>query len=148
MAKAIKFNNDNYLDSSSIIHNKRKLNDILNYKIGYINIRYLPATTGNTSEVILGSGSIAEAGVYMFWASIPVNYYGQDGRNLYLRLRINEIERWYNLGVCNIYTYTLSSMLFSINEIPSNSDIKITIQDSVGKTYSCSAFNLYYLKLS
>ena len=35
MAKSIKFSNDIYLDSSSIVHNKKKLNEILNTKDVY-----------------------------------------------------------------------------------------------------------------
>lgn len=37
MSKSVKFTNDNYLDSSSIKHKRRTLNDILN---NYIEVRY------------------------------------------------------------------------------------------------------------
>ncbi len=38
MAKSIKFRNDTYLDSSSVVHNKNKLSDILSYSTNEIPI--------------------------------------------------------------------------------------------------------------
>lgn len=148
MAKAIKYEDDYYLDSSGIVHKENKLNNILNYNIESIAIPALLATTNVTSEQTLGTTTIPSAGTYLFWANIPVNYYGQNGRDLLLRFKINDVEIWRNVGVCNTYVYTLCAQLFSVQNISANSNIKITIQDTLGKTYACGAFILYYIRLS
>lgn len=148
MAKVIKYKDDYYLDSSGIIHEENKLNNILNYNIGSIAIPALLATTNVTSEQTLGAVTISSAGTYLFWANIPVNYYGQNGRDLLLRFKIDDVEIWSNVGVCNTYIYTLSAQLFIVQNISANSNIKITIQDALGKTYACGAFTLYYIRLS
>ena len=58
MSKSIKFKNNTYLDSSSIVHNKTALSEILgNIITGSSGTKYTPAqmaamTSGNTSAVI------------------------------------------------------------------------------------------------
>lgn len=58
MSKAIKFKNNTYLDTSSIVHNKTNLSEILNNIVtGTTGKKYTPAqlssmTNGATSEVI------------------------------------------------------------------------------------------------
>ena len=146
MSKAIKYSN--YIDSSGVVHNKRKLSNILNYPINSFSAPAISAITGVTSEKTILNNTITETGVYIIWANIPLNYYGQSGRELYLRLKINDIERWYSFGVCNTYIYTLFTQLFTVQNIPANSNIKITVQDPSGKTYAVNSFTLYYMKLS
>lgn len=146
MAKAIKYSN--YIDSSGVVHNKRKLSNILSYPINSFSATAISATTGVTSEKTILNNTITETGVYIIWANIPLNYYGQSGRELYLRLKINDIERWYSFGVCNTYIFTLFTQLFTVQNISANSNIKITVQDPSGKTYAVNSFTLYYMKLS
>lgn len=145
MAKAIKY--DNYIDSSGITHNRKRLKDILSYPINYFPSQGIGATTGITSEVEFIHQTIAEAGTYIFWASIPLNYHGQVGRELYLRMKINGMEKWYSVGVCNSYIYTMSIQLFQVCKVPANGTVVVTIQDASGKTYACGSFNLYYMKI-
>ena len=148
MAKAIKYKDDYYLDSSGVVHNDQELSDILNYQIKSFSASALNATTSVTSERTLLNNTITEAGIYLIWANMPLDYYGRKGRELYLRLKINNVERWYSYGVCNTYVYTLCMQLFTIQNISVNSNIKITVQDPSGKTYAVNSFTLYYMKLS
>lgn len=50
--KSIKLNNDIYIDSTSIVHNRKKLSDILNYK--YI-LATTTTSTSNVSKVVFNS---------------------------------------------------------------------------------------------
>lgn len=100
-----------------------------------------------TTEVDLGSGTITKAGKYLIVASIPINYYGQDGRQLILRLKINEQEVWSGGGVINSYVYTLYTQLAKIVNIPANTNVKVTLSDLTGKTFACSPFTLEYIRL-
>lgn len=123
-----------------------KINNI-NSILTTVSSNALEATTGTTTEITLLETTIAKKGIYLFTANIPVNYYGQSGRDLLLRLKVNNVEKWYNDGVCNTYIYTLSTSLIKILDIPENANVKITIQDATGKTYACAGFALTYIRL-
>lgn len=148
MAKAVKFKNDYYLDSSAIVNNKVNLSEIMKYQINYFNSSGIAATTGNTNEIEFIHQTMQKSGTYIFCANIPLNYYGQNGRELYLRLKVNGIEVWYNMGVLNLYVYTMSVSLFCLCEIQKGDVVTLTIQDALGKTFACREFNLYYMCLN
>lgn len=105
------------------------------------------AAVTTTAEVELGLGTIEKAGKYLIVAFIPINYYGQTGRQLTLRLRINGKEAWCGGGVINSSAYTLYTQLTKIVNIPENANIKVTAHDETGKTFSCLSFSLEYIRL-
>jgi hypothetical protein len=107
----------------------------------------LGATTGTTTQVKLLETTILDEGVYFFNALIPMNYYGQDGRNLNCRLLVNDTQKAINGGVINTNAFTLYSPLSAIVDVPSNATIKVTIQDTLGKTFACPQFELQYIRL-
>lgn len=79
MSKAIKFKNNTYLDTSSIVHNKTSLSEILNNIVtGTTGKKYIPSqlssmTNGATSEVI----DISKTNIfYSDWT----NYSSYDSR--------------------------------------------------------------------
>lgn len=100
-----------------------------------------------TTEVELGSGTITKAGKYLIVASIPINYYGQTGRQLLLKLKINEQEVWSGGGIINSDAYTLYTQLAKIVNIPANTNVKVTLIDAAGKTFACLPFTLEYIRL-
>ena len=104
------------------------------------------ATTRVTTEVNLLEATIADAGVYLFVADIPINYYRQTGRDLLIRLKVNN-SNILTIGGNSNADYTIHSSLITMAEIPDNANIKITIQDTSGKTYACTQFILKYIRL-
>lgn len=118
-----------------------------NYELKALYSSGVAATTETISEIELLNLKLTEAGTYIFFANIPLNYYGQSGRELYLRLKVNGVEIWYSIGVCNTYVYTLSTTLFRIANISKNDIVTITIQDITGKTYACRGFDFFYMKI-
>ena len=97
-------------------------------------------------EITMLEMTIKEEGLYYFEASIPLNYYGQTGRELYVKLKIKDIEIWRGGGVVNTYVYTLYTQLTKKVYVAKNSIVKIVIQDVIGKTYDCLPFSFYYSK--
>ena len=146
MAKSIGFKNEIYWDSSSLSHNKENLKDILDSQIISFASSSL-SETKDTSEITILTSTISVGGIYLFTANIPVNYYGQTGRELVLKLYVNNRMIWANTGVINIYAWTLSASLAQLVKIQPNSTVKITIQDKAGKSYSVGAFSLDCLRL-
>lgn len=99
MAKSIKFKNDNYLDSTGIVHNKVLLNEILNFDNGEVVIgtrngkpvykNMITGTVGtienllnqlNIKDIILFNGR-AESRYSNVW-NIPNNF-SSAGYNIY-----------------------------------------------------------------
>lgn len=107
----------------------------------------IPLTTGVTTEVELLNATIKRSGIYLFTANIPVNYYGQEGRELIVRLRVNGLTKWSNAGVLNNFAWTLNVALATILNISANDKITMTIQDATGKNYSCEQFWFKYMPI-
>ena len=146
MSKRFKYKDNNYLDSTGIVHNKEILKDILDSQIISFNSSGLPKTE-TTAETTILSSQISKGGIYLFTANIPVNYYGQTGRDLVLKFYVNDSMVWANTGVINTSAWTLSASLAQLVKIKSDSTIKITIQDKSGKSYAIGAFFIYCLRL-
>lgn len=122
-----------------------KIDDIIG-DIGSISCAGTDAVT-TTEEVEIGSGTIEKAGKYLIGASIPINYYGQVGRQLILKLKINEQEVWTGGGVINSSVYVLYTQLTKIVNIPENANVKVTLIDTAGQTFACLPFMLEYIRL-
>lgn len=102
----------------------------------------------DTTEHILKSFTIETAGRYMFLADVPLNYYGETGRTLYLNLKVNNTEKFIGGGIINTNAYTLYTKLLTVADVPSNGTIEITLKnDTDGKQFACLGFNLQYFKL-
>lgn len=121
------------------------INDIIG-DIGSISCAGTDAVT-TTAEVELGSGTIEKAGKYLIAASIPINYYGQVGRQLILKLKINEQEVWIGGGVINSNAFVLYTQLTKIVNISKNANVKVTLIDAAGQTFACLPFILEYIRL-
>lgn len=104
------------------------------------------ATTGVTTPVTLLETTITDEGVYLFVANIPINFYGQTGRDVLVRFLINDVSYSTTGGNSNA-DYTFYCPLNVLAEISANTTIKITIQDPAGKTYACTSFALRYIRL-
>lgn len=102
----------------------------------------------DTTEHILKTITIAKEGKYMFNADVPINYYGATGRILYLKLKVNGVEKYVGGGVVNSYVYTLYTKLLAVVDVPAGATITITLQNDVdGKKFMCQEFNLQYFRL-
>lgn len=102
----------------------------------------------DTTEHILKSFTIETAGRYMFLADVPLNYYGETGRTLYLKLKVNNSEKFIGGGIINTNAYTLYTKLLTVADVPANGTVEITLKnDADGKQFACVGFNLQYFKL-
>lgn len=146
MSKSVKLENDIYLDSGSIVNNKENLTDILNSEILSFTSTNLAVTT-STEEITLISGTIKSAGTYLIVANIPTNYYGADGRELVVKLKINDKTVWYTANVLNSYAWTCNATLCHIAKVSINSSIKITISDVSGKSYAVPQFSMEMIRI-
>lgn len=150
MSKSYKLKENNYIDSSGIIHNRKNLKNVLNS----INstIIYKPreelGLSDKAGETILLDFNIAEPGRYLFFSKIPLNYYGQEGRELYLYLRRNGIGEDVAGGVFNTYAWTHYEILFAICDVTANSKIEVVVANNGGKKFHIGWFSLKYMKLN
>ena len=84
----------------------------------------------------------------MFLADVPLNYYGETGRILYLRLKVNNSEKFVGGGVINTNVYTLYTKLLTVADVPANGTVEITLKnDADGKQFACRSFNLQFFRL-
>ena len=121
--------------------------DSINGEIASITVPALAVCTDIT-EHVLKSFTITETGRYMFLADVPLNYYGAIGRNLYLKLKINSIEKYIGGGVINAEIYTLYTKLLAVADVPANASVEISLKnDTDGKQFACRDFTLNYFKL-
>lgn len=73
---------------------------------------------------------------------------GATGRNLYLKLKVNTIEKYVGGGVINTETYTLYTKLLAVADVPANGTVEVVVKnDTDGKQFACRDFNLQYFKL-
>ena len=78
MAKSIKFKNDNYIDSTGVVHNKTKLSDILNYSTEPILIgKWIDGKKKVYKKVIYNDNESTSSILIDFnFADIILNVYG------------------------------------------------------------------------
>lgn len=150
MAKSIKFKKNIYLDSKGITHNKKGLNtvvDNINSNIIYKTSNALDVTT-RTDEITLINFDIIEPGKYLIYSKVPVNYYGAEGRELFIYLKLNDRIEDIAGGVLNTYIWTHYEILFAICNVTANSTVKITVKNNgTGKQFAIGDFSLRYMKL-
>lgn len=120
------------------------ISDLVNYVTTSISV------TSTTAEQTILSTILEKKGLYLLVGSIPLNNYGlQTGRELYIKVKINNSEVFAQLWVINSEVYTLSrtiAVLFCTTSI--NSELKITIQNSTSnKNWSCPSGVLQLARL-
>lgn len=120
------------------------ISDLVNYVTTSISV------TSTTAEQTILSTILEKKGLYLLVGSIPLNNYGlQIGRELYIRVKINNSEVFAQFWVINSEIYTLSrtiAVLFCTTSI--NSELKITIQNSTSnKNWSCPSGVLQLARL-
>ena len=106
------------------------------------------AVKTDTTEHVLKSFTIETAGRYMFLADVPLNYHGETGRTLYLKLKVNNSEKFVGGGIINANAFTLYTKLLTVADVPANGTVKVVVNnDTDGKQFACLGFNLQYFKL-
>lgn len=120
------------------------ISDLVNYVTTSISV------TSTTAEQTILSTILEKKGLYLLVGSIPLNNYGlQIGRELYIKVKINNSEVFAQFWVINSEIYTLSrtiAVLFCTTSI--NSELKITIQNSTSnKNWSCPSGVLQLARL-
>ena len=125
---------------------EKQLNNI-NTALETVNVPALTVQT-DTTEHVLKSFTIETAGRYMFLADVPLNYYGATGRTLYLKLKVNNSEKFVGGGIINTYTHTLYTKLLTVVDVPANSTVSVNVQNDLENAqFACGAFNLQYFRL-
>ena len=140
-----------YVDISGTLkeNGKKVITDLdnINTEITSVTVPALAVKT-DTTEHTSKSFTIETTGRYMFLADVPLNYYGETGRTLYLILKVNNTEKFVGGGVINTNAYTLYTKLLTVADVPANGTIEITLKnDTDGKQFACAGFNLQYFKL-
>ena len=153
MAKSIKLKDNTYLDSKGIVHNRALLSDILNksitintnYKICYIN-----SVTVNTSKSYqVLNYVIPNDGTYLIIGNLNTNYYGESGRELKVNLARNWDVFSQFIGVCNSYTYTLSTSISAIYQFKKDDKLEVYYSNTDDtKKWSCGGGVIYLLRLN
>lgn len=131
MSKSIKLKNNNYWDSSSIVHNRTKLSDILNAQKKEI---YLNPNSSTDIEIgatthepllisITGSGSFFETSVliHLYRINLYAMYYNQLSKYIYdnhdwLNIEFENSEYYAHIKLTN--TSSSTSIGIKINIIP------------------------------
>jgi hypothetical protein len=137
---------DIYLDSSVIMHKHIKLNKILDEEIKIINVSNLPVSSTILEKTLLTT-TIEDEGIYLFMINIPINFYGQIGRELYAYLKVNNQIVSVAGGVINESAFTLYLPLSTIANVAKKSNLKVTIKSGTAQDYACTDFQVKYLKL-
>jgi hypothetical protein len=104
-------------------------------------------TLNTTVKQTLVSKTISTAGTYLFNISVPVNYYGQSGRDIWVYLEIGSTAIGTD-GVINTYVYTLHRTLTYIATVSANTIVKVTSYSTTTATYAIGTGGfLQYLRL-
>ena len=153
MPKTIKLKDNTYFDSSGVMHNKETLNTILdnnlNKNTGFkvFSISTISPTTETIYQVL--DYTIPEDGTYLIIGYLHPNYYGQSGRELAINLACNGSLFYQNIGVCNAYTWTLTSQIGTIRKFKKNDKFKMYFSNTDGtKTWANSGGQISLLKLN
>lgn len=135
MAKSIKFKNDNYLDSKSISHNKKILNDIL-YPVGYITItseNVNPSNKlGGTWELIDKEFSNMHSSDIKYFTpntkniSLTAFHIMRSGHNVKMRINFNNLvslaDSTIEIGMVNYENVGVSDIGFGLYYLIGASD--------------------------
>lgn len=119
----------------------------INKGLTTVNSTTLYETTGVTTETTMLETTVTEAGIYLFKAVVPINYYGQSGRELWCKLLVDNSEKARCGGIINTSAYIIYSPLIALVDVPANANIKVVLRDASGKSYACPQFTLQYIKL-
>ena len=111
MAKAIKFKNDTYLDSSSVVHDKNKLSDVLNTNMfNYNNWDKSQDINGNNQTPVIISGmstTITTRGRALLVSfTLPLYH---SGGTCWIRILVDGVKKYeygYSLNGTTICSYT------------------------------------------
>lgn len=153
MPKTIKLKDNTYFDSSGVMHNKETLNTILdnnlNKNTGF-KIFGMPTIyeTTETKHQILDY-TIPDDGTYLIIGYLHSNYRGESGRELSINLECNGSLFYQSVGVCNTYTWTLTSQIGTIRKFKKNDKFKMYFSNTDGtKAWSNSGGQISLLKLN
>ena len=118
----------------------------INSNFAQINLRAIAVNT-STSETTCGSYTIPEDGLYLITGTCNPNYYGVNGRELHTYLRKNGAEIWDQVGVINIYVYTLSREIAYLGNFNKNDVITFSIKSSTASNWAFNGGVLRLVKL-
>ena len=110
------------------------------------------AVTTTTIETTIASQTISDKGYYLLTGTIPINFYGiQTGREIYLRVKVDEEEVFASVFIINSEVYTCSQCICCIFETTStSSNLKVTIQNNregSEKQWACNEGTIQIIKL-
>ncbi len=107
------------------------------------------AANSNTGQQTVLDYTMQEYGVYIIYAEANINYYGSEGRDLFLRLLIDNIIVSQTDGVCNSYIWTLTRHILWVGIVNAGKKVKVTVENTVaGKMFALPAFTLNMVKLN
>lgn len=119
-----------------------------NKYVGYVLLDDVTLST-TSDETLVGRFIVPEDGFYMITASVNPNYYGESGREMISRIRVNNNNIIANcIGIINAYAFTLTQNLIAMEYLHEGDVITCTIQNSVeGKNWAFAGGNMRFLKL-
>ena len=153
MSKTIKLKDNTYLDSSGIMHNKKTLDAILdndlnkNTGLNIFSIATIYETTETVYQIL--DYTIPSDGTYLIIGYLHPNYRGESGRELAINLECNDSLFYQSVGVCNSYTWTLTTQIGTIKNFKKNDKFKMYFSNSdETKTWSNAGGQVALLKLN
>lgn len=105
------------------------------------------SVNASTSETTCGSYTIPESGLYLITGTCNPNYYGVSGRELHTYLRRNGAEIWNQVGVINIYAYTLSREIAYLGNFNKNDVVTFSVKSGTASNWAFAGGILRFVKL-
>ena len=159
MSKAIKYKNDYYLDSSSIIHNRQKLSDILNKyrnfatQVHYVNnsndmtIVNFNESYGNNNDIYLNNGRICTSeSVHTIKISYRIRYDWDAEIGIFSNMLTCGGDIWNTQDSINhdVSTQMISALPSFIIDVSNNKIIDLKMWCGDSETHYVNA-NVYVL---
>ncbi len=153
MSKSIKLKNENYIDSTGIVHNQQPLNEILDANnkkntnvielyLDFVNVNY-------EGQYQVLNYVIPEDGTYLIVGTANPNHYGQAGRELNVSLYQNWTHIITIQGVCNTYTWTLTMTYCAIKSFKKGHQLEILIRNTdTSKPWSNAGGQVFLVRLN
>ena len=144
------------MPNQSTVSTVESNSDINTYSCNYVN----EINNILTSESSSGLSNITDAnehtlitktlnkGYYLMTGSIPINYYGQSGREMRLTIYHDSTKVFEDTSVINTAAYTISkTVAFVITVVADNTPVTVRIQSSTTARYDVGWSFMQFMKL-
>ena len=118
----------------------------INSNFTQINLQTI-SVNATSNETTCGSYTILEDGLYLITGTCNPNYYGVIGRELHTYLRKNGEEIWNQVGVINLYAYTLSREIAYVGNFSKNDIVTFSVKSSTESNWAFNGGTLRFIKL-